>query len=73
MSLLTGIKFVSHEITSPYFTPSKDNKGVPSILQANTFYNQIDGKYLITNCAARIEKNDLFSNIYFNDKGKSGI
>ena len=73
MSLLTGIKFVSHEITSPFFTPSKDNKGAPSILPASTFYSQDDGKYLITNCTARIEKSNLISNVYFNNKDKAGI
>ena len=73
MSLLTGIKFVSHEITSPFFTPSKEIKGPPSVLNASPFYSKEDGKYLVTNCAARIEANNLFSNIYFNNSEKSGI
>ena len=71
-SLITGIKFVSHEMASPFFSASKDNKTPPVVLPAFTFYEQQSGQYLVTNVTARIETNDLISNVYFN-KDKCGI
>ena len=71
-SLITGIKFVCHEMASPFFSASKENKQAPVVLPAFTFYDQHSGAYMVTNCTARIESNDLISNVYFN-KDKSGI
>ena len=72
MGLLTGIKFVSNYIKSPFFSAVKDSKNPPLVLPAHTFYSQDDGRYLLTNVAARIETNQLISNVYFNN-GKSSI
>ena len=39
-SLLTGIKFVTHEFASPFFTPSKDKKGpLSGTIQTGSFYD----------------------------------
>ena len=55
MGLITGLKFVSNEVKSPFFSALKDNKNPPVVLPAYTFYNQDDGHYLPTNVTARIE------------------
>lgn len=72
MALITGIKFVTQESKSPFFSATKDNKTPPVVLPAYTFYSQDDGRYLVTNITARIASKSLISNIYFN-KAKSGI
>ena len=62
------MKFICPEMTSPFFTPIKGNQGPPLILPTLPFYE--DRKYLLTNCTARIEEDELISNIYFN--GENG-
>ena len=72
LGMITAIKLVCHDISSPFFSASLDKKQAPIVLNANCFYDNKDGHYRCNNIAARIEFNKMISNIYFNED-KSGI
>ena len=55
-----------NDYSSPFFSVNQDKKHAPIILNAQSFYDNKDGHYRVNNIAARIEFNNMISNIYFN-------
>ena len=72
MGIITAIKMVSHDASSSFFTASMEKKVAPIVLSMNSFYDIKTGNYRCNNIVARIEINDMISNIYFNED-KTGI
>ena len=72
LGIITAIKIVCNDFASPFFSVNQDKKYAPIILNAQSFYDNKDGHYRVNNIAARIEFNNMISNIYFN-KDKQGI
>ena len=70
--MLTAIKMVCNDISSPFFSTCLEKKSVPMVLNAGCFYDRIDGHYRCNNMAGRIESNGMISNIYFNHD-KTGL
>ena len=72
MGIITAIKMVCYDVSSPFFAAQLDKKQPPNILYAQSFYDNKDGHYRVNNIAGRIESNNMISNIYFN-QDKSGV
>ena len=70
--MITAVKLVCYDTSSPFFSASLDKKQPPIVLNVNSFYDNRDGHYRVNNIAGRIEFNNMISNIYFNED-KSGI
>lgn len=72
LGMITAVKLVCYDTSSPFFSASLDKKQPPIVLNVNSFYDNKDGHYRVNNIAGRIEFNNMISNIYFNED-KSGI
>ena len=72
LGMITAVKLVCYDTSSPFFSASLDKKQPPIVLNVNSFYDNRDGHYRVNNIAGRIEFNNMISNIYFNED-KSGI
>ena len=66
LGMITAIKMVCHDASSPFFSADLDKKSPPIVLQTHSFYDNRDGHYRCNNIAGRIEFNNMISNIYFN-------
>lgn len=72
LGIITALKVVCHDFSSPFFSASIDKKQPPVVLNCQSFIDNKDGHYRVNNVAARIEFNAMISNIYFNED-KNGI